>query len=169
MIDQATQQHLATLAEDVGARLQSLGLMLSAAESCTGGWVSKTLTDIVGSSAWLDRGFVTYSNAAKQDMLGVRAKTLHDSGAVSEAVVSEMAVGALQRSRSQVSVAISGIAGPGGGSADKPVGTVWLAWGRAGAPPLTRCIRIDGDREQVRVQAVRVALEGLLELLETAV
>lgn len=151
----------------VGERLQSHGLMLAAAESCTGGWICKTLTDIAGSSAWFDRGFVTYSNAAKQDMLGVRAKTLNDNGAVSAAVVSEMAAGALQHSRSQVAVAISGIAGPGGGTRDKPVGTVWLAWVRTGMSPLACCVSIDGDREQVRVKAVRVALEGLLALLES--
>ncbi|MBK1720767.1 nicotinamide-nucleotide amidase [Thiocystis violacea] len=167
MIEQALEVRLGSLATRVGERLQAFGFMLATAESCTGGWVAKVVTDIAGSSAWFDRGFVTYSNAAKQDMLGVRAETLDTHGAVSAAVVREMVLGALQRSRSQLAVAISGIAGPGGGSADKPVGTVWMAWGRIGQEPVVRCLPIAGDREQVRARAVQAALEGVLELLQS--
>jgi nicotinamide-nucleotide amidase len=132
------------------------------AESCTGGWISKVATDIAGSSAWFDRGFVTYSNAAKQAMLGVRAETLDTHGAVSEPVVLEMVAGALGRSQAQVAVAVSGIAGPGGGSPDKPVGTVWLAWSVPGTPPWSQRLQLTGDREAVRRQAVQAALLGLL-------
>jgi nicotinamide-nucleotide amidase len=153
------------LARRLGARLLAQGWMAATAESCTGGWIAKTLTDIAGSSAWFDRGFVTYTNEAKQDLLGVRADTLAAHGAVSEATVREMVAGALARSRAGVAVAVSGVAGPTGGSADKPVGTVWLAWGdRAGAVRAERC-RFDGDREAVRRQAVARALQGLDELL----
>ena len=156
---------LATLARRLGERLLARGWMTATAESCTGGWVAKTLTDIAGSSAWFDRGFVTYTNEAKQDLLGVRADTLAAHGAVSEATVGEMVAGALARSRAAVAVAVSGIAGPAGGSADKPVGTVWLAWGgRDGATRTERC-RFDGDREAVRRQAVARAIHGLDELL----
>lgn len=169
MSEQVTEQALASLAAELGRRLQALGLMVATAESCTGGWVAKTLTDIAGSSAWLDRGFVTYSNAAKQDMLGVRAETLNAVGAVSEAVVREMAEGALARSRADLTVAISGIAGPGGGTSDKPVGTVWLAWARQGGESLARRFQFGGDRAQVRAQSVRAALEGLLKLLDADV
>jgi len=138
---------------------------LAVAESCTGGWLAKCLTDSAGSSAWFERGFVTYSNAAKREMLGVSAGTLAEHGAVSEAVVREMAQGVLAHSRADVAVAISGIAGPGGGTPDKPVGTVCFAWAaRAGFEEVvTR--RFDGDRDAVRRHAVRYALERLLDLL----
>ncbi|NEX21775.1 nicotinamide-nucleotide amidase [Thiorhodococcus mannitoliphagus] len=165
MIEHSTEAKLAALAAQVGQRLLALGLMVAPAESCTGGWVAKTLTDVAGSSAWLDRGFVTYSNAAKVEMLGVSAETLDAHGAVSEAVVREMVRGALQHSCAQVAVAISGIAGPGGGTADKAVGTVWLAWGREGSEPVARRRHFAGDREQVRAQSVEAALDGLLALL----
>lgn len=153
------------IARQVGERLVALALMTVTAESCTGGWVAKVLTDVPGSSAWVDRGFVTYSNAAKEEMLGVEPRTLSRDGAVSEAVVREMALGALARSRAQVAVAISGIAGPGGGTAAKPVGTVWLAWGLAGGRVDACCHHFPGDREAVRAQAVRAALLGVLERL----
>ncbi|MGH8369528.1 MAG: CinA family protein, partial [Gammaproteobacteria bacterium] len=119
---------LAALAEQLARRLLERGLKLACAESCTGGWIAKCLTDIAGSSDWFERGFVTYSNSAKQDALGVSAETLSMHGAVSEQSVREMAVGVLRHSQAQVAVAVSGIAGPTGGSADKPVGTVWIGW-----------------------------------------
>jgi len=153
------------LAQQLGERLLAAGLTLVTAESCTGGWVAKVLTDIAGSSQWLDRGFVTYSNQAKRDMLGVRADTIGRYGAVSEATVRAMVQGALRHSRATVALAISGIAGPSGGTADKPVGTVWLAWARAGGDIRTRCERFPGDRDAVRRQAVSAALKGALAIL----
>jgi len=140
--------------------------MLATAESCTGGWLAKVVTDIPGSSAWFDRGFVTYCNQAKQDMLGVSAATLGDHGAVSEEVALAMAQGALGHSRAGVAVAITGIAGPDGGTEDKPVGTVCFAWVRTDGTSPTRRVRFAGNREEVRHQSVRFALERLLELLE---
>jgi len=157
---------LSQLADRLGARLAERGWQLAAAESCTGGWIAKTLTDVAGSSAWFDRGFVTYSNQAKQEMLGVRADTLAAHGAVSEAVVREMAEGALSHSRAQLAVSVSGIAGPGGGSPDKPVGTVWIAWTGAGMATRARPYCFDGDRDAVRRQAVETALQGLLDVLD---
>jgi nicotinamide-nucleotide amidase len=154
------------LARDLGHRLRRRGLRLATAESCTGGWIAKVVTDIPGSSAWLDRGFVTYSNDAKVQMLGVDPGTLAAHGAVSEAVVSEMVLGALANSSAQVAVAVSGIAGPGGGTPDKPVGTVWLAWALPGRDPVTRCEQLAGDREAVRRQTVERALAALIGLLD---
>jgi len=153
------------LAGRVGGLLLERTRMLVTAESCTGGWLAKCLTDIAGSSAWFERGFVTYSNRAKQDMLGVAAATLENSGAVSEATVGEMVRGALAHSAADVAVAISGIAGPAGGSPDKPVGTVCFAWLVAGGQPRVETRRFDGDREAVRRQAVVRALEGLVDVL----
>lgn len=141
--------------------------MVSTAESCTGGWIAKVITDIAGSSAWFDRGFVTYSNEAKQQMLGVREQTLLTFGAVSDATVSEMARGALTQSNASLSVAVSGVAGPGGGTPEKPVGTVWLAWALRGGKLLTDHERFDGDRDAVRRQTVERALRGLLSLTES--
>ncbi len=138
---------------------------LATAESCTGGWIAKVCTDLAGSSAWFERGFVTYSNAAKQEMLDVSADTLHRYGAVSEPVVRQMALGALRNSHAHWSLAVSGVAGPGGGSADKPVGTVWFAWAGPHNQLSTRCCRFDGDREAVRLQTVETALQELSELL----
>ncbi|MBK5962908.1 damage-inducible protein CinA [Thiocystis minor] len=169
MIDRIEDESLESIAARLGERMLQLGLRLTTAESCTGGWVAKTVTDIAGSSAWFDRGFVTYSNAAKQEMLGVASETLDAHGAVSEPVAKEMVAGALARSQADTAVAITGIAGPGGGSVDKPVGTVWFAWGMPGQQVLTGCDRFDGDRDRVRQQAVRVALEGLLEHLRARV
>ena len=145
--------------------LEPRGLMLVTAESCTGGWVAKAATDVPGSSHWFEGGYVTYTNRAKQGMLGVEPATLQAHGAVSEATVAEMAAGALARSEAQVSLAISGVAGPGGGTAEKPVGMVCLGWARKGDTPVTRTERFDGDREAVRRAAVRAALDGVLELL----
>ncbi len=162
----AMTAELETLARTLSQRLQAAGLMLVTAESCTGGWIAKVVTDIPGSSGWLDRGFVTYSNESKAEMLGVAAATLDSQGAVSEAVVREMVLGALACSRAQVAVAVSGVAGPGGGSAEKPVGTVCFAWALSRREPTLRTEHFDGDREAVRQQTVRWALSGLIELLE---
>jgi len=159
-------EQLDRLAVELGQRLQATGLMLATAESCTGGWAAKVVTDIPGSSVWFDRGFVTYSDQAKQEMLGVPATTLADHGTVSEEVARAMAQGALGHSRADVAVAITGIAGPGGGTQDKPVGTLCFAWMLAGQDPLTRRVRFSGDREEIRHQSVRLALESLLELLQ---
>ena len=153
------------LAVSVGAALRERGLLLVTAESCTGGGVGAAVTDIAGSSEWYERGFICYSNAAKQEMLGVQAATLERDGAVSEATVREMVAGALAASRAQVAVAVSGIAGPAGGTPEKPVGTVCLAWGRQGEPPRSETRRYHGDRDAVRKQAVARALDGLLGLL----
>lgn len=142
--------------------LQAKGWMLATAESCTGGWIAKVCTDLAGSSVWFERGFVTYSNEAKQDMLGVKAETLGQYGAVSEAVTAEMATGALRHSRAQVAVSVSGIAGPGGGSATKPVGMVCFGWAVQDGEVRTETCHFDGDREAVRLQAVEHALRGVL-------
>lgn len=145
--------------------LQEKGMMLATAESCTGGWVAKMMTDIAGSSSSFDRGFVTYSNLAKQDMLGVSIDTLDQYGAVSEAVVQEMVAGALQHSIADIALSISGIAGPSGGSEDKPVGTVCFAWGiRKGELQSVTQLFL-GDRDAVRQQAVIFALKGILKML----
>ena len=139
-------------------------LIVSTAESCTGGWIAKILTDIPGSSASFERGFVTYSNDAKQDMLGVNSQTLETSGAVSEQTVTEMAQGALKNSQASIAMAVSGIAGPSGGSVDKPVGTVWFAWLKEGQATRTQLRHFAGDRESVRHQSVRQAIVGLIQL-----
>jgi len=153
------------LAAQVGAALKSHGMMLATAESCTGGGVATAVTEIAGSSAWFDRGFVTYSNQAKIDMLSVSSDTLARFGAVSEATARAMVEGALQHSQSHIAVAVSGIAGPGGGTADKPVGTVWFAWGVKDRETVARMQLLAGNRAEIRTQAVRIALQGVLELL----
>ena len=153
-----------TIIENLVARFVNLKWMLATAESCTGGWIAKCCTDVAGSSAWFDRGFITYSNAAKQDMLGVRAETLAQYGAVSEAVVAEMATGALRHSQAHIAVAVSGIAGPSGGSAEKPVGTVCFAWAMRNGEVLTKTCQFAGDREAVRWQSVVFALNGILQM-----
>ena len=153
------------LAAQVGGLLKSHGLMLATAESCTGGGVAYAITDVAGSSAWFERGFITYSNLAKQQMLGVSEATLIQHGAVSEAVVREMVAGALANSAAQLALAVSGIAGPEGGTPDKPVGTVWFAWGIKHGATHAQRHQIDGNRAAVRAQAVRIALQGALDLL----
>jgi nicotinamide-nucleotide amidase len=154
---------LTILAARVGARLKDRGVKLTAAESCTGGWVAQAVTSVSGSSDWFERGFVTYSNEAKREMLGVRAETLDRFGAVSEETAREMALGALAASRAQVAVAITGVAGPTGGTPAKPVGMVCLAWAskESGVDTVTK--HFPGDREAVRRQSVVCALEGVLE------
>jgi len=161
-----SESTLQTLAHQVGITLRERGWWLTTAESCTGGWVAQAITAIPGSSAWFERGFVTYTNLAKQEMLGVQAATLDSHGALSAATVTEMAQGALCHSHAQLAVAISGIAGPGGGSPEKPVGTVWFAWAWAGGVQV-RCQQLAGDRTAVREQAVVIALQGLLAVLRT--
>ena len=154
------------LAESVGKALFKDGVMMAAAESCTGGWIAQVVTSVPGSSQWFERGFVTYTNASKQELLGVASATLAAHGAVSEAVVKEMVSGALQNSAADIAVAVSGIAGPDGGSPEKPVGTVWLAWQKKGGNALAAQFLFQGDRQQVREQAVRQALQGVIELLQ---
>jgi nicotinamide-nucleotide amidase len=159
------EMELKRLAERVGAALEHAGVMLATAESCTGGWIAKVVTDVAGSSSRFERGFVTYSNPAKISLLGVEKATLECAGAVSEQTAREMAAGALRHSAAQIAVAVTGIAGPDGGSIDKPVGTVWLAWawhnGRIEA--LRR--HFSGDRDAVRRQTVVAALEKIVDEL----
>ncbi|BBL74771.1 CinA family protein [Methylomagnum ishizawai] len=158
-----SDEDLYGLARQAGAALGAAGWMLATAESCTGGGVAECVTAVAGSSAWFDRGFVTYSNEAKMDMLGVDPETLREHGAVSEATVREMAEGAVRLSWANIAVAVSGIAGPGGGGPDKPVGLVWFAWACEGRETVARCERFEGDRRAVRAQAVAVALRGVLD------
>lgn len=150
---------------ELAARLKSRNIVIATAESCTGGWVSEAITAVSGSSAWFDRGFVTYSNAAKQEMLGVQQSTLEKYGAVSEETAREMASGAIRQSQADVSVSITGIAGPDGGTTEKPVGTVWFAWASQQKTAAV-CHVLSGDRQQVRKQAVLIALQGLMEISE---
>lgn len=159
---------LLALAKRVGRCLEEHSLLLITAESCTGGWVAQVVTAVPGSSDWFDRGFVTYSNAAKQQVLGVAADTLECFGAVSEPVVREMVSGALAKDPQRFAVAVSGVAGPGGGSKEKPVGTVCFAWGRTdcGIDSATRWL--PGDREAVRRQSVAIALQGIVDRLNNA-
>jgi len=154
------------LAAAAGARLKAARLVLATAESCTGGWVAQAVTTVSGSSEWFDRGFVTYSNAAKQDMLAVSDRTLARHGAVSEETAREMALGALAHSRADLALAVTGVAGPTGGTAAKPVGMVCFAWVRRGGTVQSETRRFAGDREQVRRESVIAALQGLLARLE---
>ncbi|MBI2381109.1 MAG: CinA family protein [Gammaproteobacteria bacterium] len=137
------------------------GLRLATAESCTGGGIAYALTGVPGSSAWFERGYISYSNAAKVELLGVRPETLATHGAVSGEVVCEMVEGVLARSPVDLAVAVSGIAGPDGGSPEKPVGTVWLAWGLRGRPVRSERFLFGGDRSAVRIAAIFAALDGL--------
>lgn len=157
-------QNLYELAAQVGIALRTRSRTLAIAESCTGGWIAKIMTDVPGSSGWFDRGFVTYSNAAKVDLLGVRETTITQHGAVSAEVVAEMAAGALERSPADLVIAVSGIAGPEGGTPDKPVGTVHLAWALRGGPVQTEIRHFSGNRDEVRLEAVAAALQGVLDV-----
>jgi nicotinamide-nucleotide amidase len=154
----------AQLVQALADQLLARGWMLAAAESCTGGLIAAACTDLAGSSQWFERGFVTYSNAAKAQMLGVDAALIAQHGAVSEAVARAMAQGALPHSQAQVALAVTGVAGPGGGSADKPVGTVWFAWAWAGQV-IAEKQTFAGDRATVRQATVQHSLRRLLELL----
>ena len=163
-----TDQDLYQLAEAVGRGARAVGWRIVTAESCTAGWIAKALTDVPGSSQWVDSGFVTYSNSAKVRNVGVSARTLEEHGAVSEATVREMANGALRAAGVEMAIAVSGIAGPDGGTAAKPVGTVWLAVATLEAQgPAAICERhqFGGDRDQVRRQSVDHALRLALRLL----
>jgi nicotinamide-nucleotide amidase len=160
-----TDDELAALALRLGRTLEARNLRVATAESCTGGWVAKALTDIPGSSRWLEGGVVAYSNSAKSSLLGVPAGTVAAHGAVSEPVVRAMAEGARARFGVPLTVAVSGVAGPDGGTPDKPVGTVWFAWA-SGRETTAARQRFAGDREAVRRQSVDVALRRLLELAE---
>lgn len=142
--------------------LSDRGWKMAAAESCTGGWIAKCCTDLPGSSAWFERGFVSYSNEAKMEMLGVDRASLESHGAVSRVVAEQMALGARRHAPVEVSLSVTGIAGPEGGSAEKPTGTVWFAWSIADREVESRRIRFEGDRNVVRRQTVREAVEGLL-------
>jgi len=156
-----------SLAQELGNRLLARGYTVTAAESCTGGGVAAAITDIAGSSNWFDMGFVTYSNEAKTALLGVDPLTLEQEGAVSEATVRQMAAGALQRSGANVAVAVSGIAGPAGGTAEKPVGTVWFAWATDFDSEIqVQRYKFNGGRAEVRNQAVMAALRGILEVVK---
>ena len=155
------------LAARLGRRLLRAGALLATAESCTGGWVAQAATSIAGSSKWFDRGFVTYSNEAKRELLGVRAATLRRHGAVSEATAREMARGAQRRSRARLAVAITGIAGPGGGTPGKPVGTVCFAFA-CGRTVRSETRRFRGSRQAVRRRSVLHALRGALKALDAA-
>ncbi len=160
-----TDADLARLALRVGQRLRRQRRLLATAESCTGGWIAKSLTDNAGSSEWFAEGFVTYSNAAKMRRLGVQASVLRKHGAVSEATVRAMAAGALRRAEADVAVAVTGIAGPGGGVPGKPVGTVWVGWAVRRGRSVRVAVQLNhfrGDREAVRRKSVREALRGLL-------
>lgn len=156
-----TDADLQALAESLGARLRASHDRLVTAESCTGGWIAKLATDIAGSSDWFDCGMAAYSYEAKQALLGVRPETLELHGAVSRETVVEMVSGALVNSGASVAVAVTGIAGPGGGSDDKPVGTVWIGWKRRGGYAEAEVFHFDGDRDAVRRQTVAAALRGL--------
>ena len=153
-----------TLLARMVAALQAKHWMLTTAESCTGGAIAKACTDLAGSSVWFERGFVTYSNESKQEMLGVPAATLAEYGAVSEAVTAAMATGALLHSRAHVAVSVSGIAGPGGGTTTKPVGMVCFGWAARDGKVRTATQYFQGDREAVRYQAVQYALQGVLQM-----
>jgi nicotinamide-nucleotide amidase len=157
---------LKSLARRIGVRLKKRNLKLATAESCTGGWIAQTVTSVSGSSGWFDRGFVTYSNEAKKELLGVRGGTLSRHGGVSLETAKEMAAGALARSRAQVAIAVTGVAGPGGGTKAKPVGTVCFAWSRKRGAMESFVRHFRGGRERVRRQSVVFALKGLLERLE---
>ena len=156
-----TDTELDRLARTTGERLLAARHRLATAESCTGGWIAKAVTDVAGSSAWFDCGMAAYSYEAKQALLGVRPQTLETHGAVSRETVVEMVSGALVHSGATIAVAVTGIAGPGGGTEDKPVGTVWVAWKRRGGYPRAEVFHFEGDRDAVRRQTVAAALRGL--------
>ena len=161
VIDVPNDDTLLALATVLGVRLREGRHRLVTAESCTGGWIAKTVTDIAGSSDWFECGLAAYSYEAKQSLLGVRPETLEHHGAVSRETVIEMVSGALSHTGATIAVAVTGIAGPGGGTDDKPVGTVWIGWKRRGGYPKAGLFHFDGDREAVRRQTVAAALRGL--------
>ncbi len=151
---------LVKLAEQLGYALKTTGDIIAIAESCTGGWIAKVITDVPGCSAWFDRGFVTYSNVAKIQMLGVNSKTLQQFGAVSEATATEMVNGVLAHSDATIAIAVTGIAGPDGGTVEHPVGTVFIAWQKQGEAARVVKKQFSGARHQIRAQTVKIAIEG---------
>ena len=161
-----TEDRITALAGQLGEACRLRGRTLVLAESCTGGGVGEAITRIPGSSAWLDRGFITYSNVAKEEQLGVKPDTLLDHGAVSEATAREMVLGALRWSHADTALAVTGIAGPDGGTRDKPVGLVWFAWCVRGGAARVESRQFEGDRQAVRRQAIEFALKGLLNALD---
>jgi len=165
-LDGAVDGELSEAGDQLAEVLLKHKVSMATAESCTGGWVAKILTDRAGSSAYLLAGIVTYSNDAKKELLGVTETSLEAHGAVSEPVVREMVAGALATTKANVAVAISGVAGPGGGSDDKPVGTVWFAWGRSRADTVAVAEHFSGNRDSVRRKAVLFALQGVKAYLE---
>ena len=156
-----TDNALFELSKQIGQALALRGATVTTAESCTGGWIAKVITDVAGSSAWFERGFVTYSNQAKQQLIGVAPQTLEAHGAVSEQVVREMAAGALQAAQADYAISVSGIAGPDGGSAEKPVGTVWFGFAHHQGQTVAHKALFMGDRDAVRRQATEFALQTL--------
>jgi len=155
------ESELFKLAEQLGRLLKASGKTMATAESCTGGWIAQTITEVPGSSAWFDRGFVTYSNAAKVQMLGISVQLLEDYGAVSAEAATEMAAGALTHSNADIAIAVTGIAGPDGGTQEKPVGTVFIAWAhKSGAAKVVKK-QFSGNRRQIRAQTVKSAIEGM--------
>ncbi len=156
---------MSTLAEEIGTLLLARGEFVATAESCTGGLISKLLTDVAGSSGWFERGVVTYSNLAKQELLDVPEDIIEETGAVSEDTAKCMVEGMLMSSPADWGIAVTGIAGPTGGTQAKPVGTVWISWLHRGSDPVVRCYQFSGNREQVREQTAQTALTELLKLL----
>ncbi len=161
-----TEKTVQELAQVLGEKLTNAGLVAATAESCTGGGVAYAITEISGSSQWFDRSFITYSNDAKNQMVNVDPKLIEKLGAVSEPVAEQMAIGAVKNSDADLAVAISGIAGPDGGTAEKPVGTVCMSWYNAHTCSKTETYLFVGDRSEVRTQAIRLALLGLIEAVE---
>lgn len=160
-----SEQELRDLAEQLGECLVARGLKLASAESCTGGWLAKVITDIPGSSAWFTGSVVSYSNEAKQSLLGVLQNTLNEFGAVSGETVLEMSDGLFAHTDADVAVSVSGIAGPDGGTEEKPVGLVWLSWGKRDKSVFANAYNFTGDREDVRKQSIKQALNNLQDLL----
>jgi len=158
------ESELFELAEQLGRKLKASGKTIATAESCTGGWIAQTITDVPGSSAWFDRGFVTYSNAAKVQMLGVNPQALEDYGAVSAEIATEMAAGVLAHSDADIAVAVTGIAGPDGGMPEKPVGTVFIAWADINGVANVIKKQLSGNRRQIREKTVKSAIEGVVLL-----
>ncbi|QBZ83625.1 Nicotinamide-nucleotide amidohydrolase PncC [Hydrogenovibrio crunogenus] len=162
-----SRSSLESLVAEVGNALKQHNKLIVTAESCTGGLIAEALTSVAGSTAWFDRAYITYSYESKREMLGVHETTIQHKGAVSQECVEEMVIGALQESHATVSVACSGIAGPGGGTPDKPVGTVWISWAVQGHDEVvSKLYHFDGDRNAVRLACTVEALKGVLSILE---
>ncbi|MBY0378179.1 MAG: CinA family protein [Gammaproteobacteria bacterium] len=154
------------IAQKLGLLLQDQNWSLATAESCTGGWIAKIITSLTTSSCCLDRGFVTYSEISKQEMLGVNPQSIEKYGAVSEMVARQMAEGALHNSHAQVSLAVTGVAGPTKDGSGKPIGTIWFAWGQLNAPTIAECVYFVGDRNKICAQALKYSLKRLLQILQ---